>query len=153
MPTRRKILEHVAATAVLTATTLPFAKAAGAVSRPVVRSRANTGSPSGRIRSLSARDETLIRYGGAGGPGMFTWAADDRQIGCSLDGPGYPELPKDHYRSSTLLAISGADPHHITFGNDFPTYIDTALWKEANFFSQSTTALVRSRLKTRSISL
>lgn len=129
MATRRKFIRDVAA---LTATA-SFSVAHGFGRREGDRriaggQGANPDARPARIASLSVRDDTLVQYGGDCVAWQFSWAADDRQVGAALDGPGWPELPKDHYKTSNLLALSGESPHGATF-EDFPAYPDISMWE------------------------
>ena len=67
-----------------------------------------------RIKTVTRRDETILRLGGDGAGYYMTWAADDRQYATILDGSGWPEYGQHH--CTHLCAISGS-PQNATFQN------------------------------------
>jgi hypothetical protein len=129
---RRAFISKISAATVGATTLLRRARGRDAALRDRIPTGIEDGSSgSERIRSVFLRKETFFPYGGDCTPAMFTWTEDDRQVGAALDGPGYPEIPKDHYRTSTLLAMRGDSPQEATF-EGFPGYPDISMWEQNN---------------------
>ena len=61
----------------------------------------------GRIRSMSRREDTIIRRGGYLSVGQFAWLADDQQLFVVGDGCGWPKV-RDKYWSTRFYKIDGS---------------------------------------------
>src|ERR1700722_16121647 len=135
--TRRELLGQAAAAAV----TVAIGSVAGAVNEP----SADLESAASRIRSVVPSQHTLYRYGGDASVGQYTWTIDDRQIGTTADGPGWPDMPADHYKTACMLAMRGNSPKDATF-EELLRYPDTRMWDVINrahpaYYGSSTLAV------------
>jgi hypothetical protein len=126
MWSRRDVLTRVAATSLMTATSLSIASA-------------SKRGP--RVKSLIRRDETIVRFPGSGDSWPMSWAADDRQYVSRCDGYGWDKDPKGMF-NSRLMAVEGG-PREAVF-HDVAGYPDLfQTWREdvPVYYSFSTFAL------------
>jgi hypothetical protein len=122
MSTRREFLKHSSAAAVAVATSVQVAQSVEALTTPVkALVTANRTAPKSvaRIKSMTRREETVLRYGGNGDNWHMSWAADERQYVSLCDGAGFSSHPKASY-NSRMLSISGG-PSDAKF-HDLPNY-------------------------------
>lgn len=81
-----------------------------AASPPVALSMTGTSGtrPITRIKSISRRDETLLRLGGQGRTSCVTWMRDDRLLAAIVEGGGWAGVQPRLYFTSALMSVRGA---------------------------------------------
>lgn len=98
VPTRRDMLKRSVALGSVVACGMRGARAAVSPNPPP--------APNMRVRSITRRDDTILRLGGLGDGYKTTWAGDGRQFVVVNDGPGWADPPKAFY-NTRLWSISG----------------------------------------------
>jgi hypothetical protein len=123
MPTRRKVIQQVAAAGALAAGRIcatPFAMASATdASPPSQAPRRRRTTPYSRIKGLIRREETLSRIDIGAGGFKLSWAADGSQFMSWADGVDLAKTKVCHCR---VDVVSG-DPPNPTFA-DLPGYPD-----------------------------
>lgn len=117
MSSRRDLLQQAGATGLCAALPLNVADRRLEAAEGWAIKASNGSRP--RIKSMTRREETVVRYAGYGDNWHMSWASDDRQYVSLCDGPGFATHPRVSY-NSRMLAISGG-PRDAKF-HDLPGY-------------------------------